>query len=347
MRGSDDDLARDPASFVRVGDDVLANGRDPYFPAWSDVVQLNAFSPDLRLAVIETVTSIAAQCDGVRCDMAMLVMNDTFERTWGERGGPRPDAEYWPTVISAVKSTYPDFVFIAEAYWDLEWALQQQGFDYCYDKRLYDRLVNEGAAAVHGHLTAEIAYQEGLVRFIENHDEPRAAATFPGKKARAAAVAALTQTGARLVHEGQLEGRKVQLPVFLARRPDEQLDLDLKGFYEQLLTALGSGVFRDGEWQLGERSGWDGNDTWQNLVVWGWRGESRQLVVVNLGDGPASGHVSLPWDDLRGRSWRLDDVFGGEGYERSGDDLRDGLYVALDPWGWNLFSLTALESPTH
>ena len=124
-----------------------------------------------------------------------------------------------------------------------------------------------------GHLTADVGYQEGLVRFIENHDEPRAAATFPREKARAAAVTTLTQTGARLVHEGQLEGRTVQLPVFLARRPDEPPDLDLKAFYDRLLAALRDRVFRDGEWQLGERRGWDGNDTWRNLVVWGWRGD--------------------------------------------------------------------------
>jgi glycosidase len=344
VRGSDDDLERDPASFVRAGGGVLANGRDPYFPAWPDVVQLNAFSSDLRAAVVETLGAIAAQCDGVRCDMAMLMMNDTFQRTWGERGGPRPADDYWPTVIPAVKSGHPAFVFLAEAYWDLEWALQQQGFDYCYDKRLYDRLVSDDAESVHGHLTAEVAYQQRLVRFIENHDEPRAAATFPPEKARAAAVTTLGQTGARLVHEGQLEGRTVQLPVFLSRRPDEPADLELRAFYEKLLAALGDRVFRDGEWQLGERSGWEGNDTWQNLVAWGWRGESRKLVIVNLGGEAASGHVSLPWDELRGRLWQLDDAAGGESYERSGDDLRDGLYVALDPWSWNLFDLTPLES---
>ena len=103
----------------------------------------------------------------------------------------------------------------------MEYALQQQGFSYCYDKRLYDRLVHEGADSVHGHLTADTGYQDGLLRFIENHDEPRAASTFPSGKARAAAVATLSQTGARLVHEGQLDGRRVQLPVFLGRRPEE------------------------------------------------------------------------------------------------------------------------------
>ena len=345
VRGDEEDLARDPASFVRAGGAVLANGRDPYFPAWPDVVQLNAFSPDLRAAVVETLGTIAAQCDGVRCDMAMLMMNDTFERTWGERGGPRPETDYWPTVIPAVRGAHPGFVFMAEAYWDLEWALQQQGFDHCYDKRLYDRLVHEDAEQVHGHLTAETAYQEKLVRFIENHDEPRAAATFPPEKARAAAVTTLSQTGARLVHEGQLEGRTVRLPVFLARRPDERPDLDLRAFYERLLTALRDGVFRDGEWWLGERSGWPGNDAWRNLVVWGWRGGSRRLVVVNLGDVPATGHVSLPWDDLRGHTWQLDDASSGARYERGGDDLRDGLYVALDPWSWHLFELTPLHPP--
>src|SRR5262245_7029730 len=343
VQGTDDDLERDPASFVRVGERVLANGRDPYFPAWPDVVQLNAFSPDLRGAAIATLDSIAEQADGVRCDMAMLMMNDVFERTWGERAGERPGDDYWPTVIGAVKGEHPGFVFAAEAYWDLEYALQQQGFDHCYDKRLYDRLEHDGADAVHGHLTADPDYQRKLLRFVENHDEPRAAATFPPAQHRAAAVVTLAQTGARLVHEGQLEGRKVRLPVFLARRPDEEPDADLRAFYERLFAALDDPVFRSGEWQLAERSGWEGNDTWQNLVAWGWRADGpRKLVVVNLGDAPATGHVSLPWDDLRGRTWRLDDASGGEVYERTGDDLRDGLYVSLDPWAWSLFDLTPL-----
>jgi hypothetical protein len=323
---------------------VIANGRDPFFPAWPDVVQLNAFAPELRGAVIDTLGSIAAQCDGVRCDMAMLMMNDVFERTWGERAGVRPETDYWPTVIAAIRERHPGFVFAAEAYWDLEYALQQQGFDFCYDKRLYDRLEGQDARSVHGHLSGDTGFQRKLVRFVENHDEPRAAAAFAPAKARAAAVLTLSQTGAKLVHEGQLEGRTVRLPVFLARRPDEEPDADLHSFYERLLHALGDGVFRTGEWALGGRAGWEGNETWGNLIAWGWRDDApRKLVVVNLGDAPASGHVSLPWDDLRGRTWRLDDAASGERYDRSGDDLRDGLYVALEPWGWHLFDLAATK----
>ena len=170
--GTAADRDLDPTSFVEVGGRVFANGRDPYFPAWPDVVQLNAFDPALRSAAVETVRSIADQCDGVRCDMAMLVMNDVFARTWGARVGPAPSTEYWPTVITAVRETHPGFVFLAEAYWDLEWSLMQQGFDYCYDKRLYDRLLGGSADEVRLHLLAERTYQNALVRFVENHDEP-------------------------------------------------------------------------------------------------------------------------------------------------------------------------------
>ena len=175
IQGSVGELRDDPRSFVGVDGHVLANGKDPFFAPWPDVVQLNAFAPDLRAAVIDTLRAIGNQCDGVRCDMAMLLLNDTFSRTWGERAGPTPTDEYWTTVIPAVRETHPDFLFIAEAYWDLEWTLQQQGFDYCYDKRLYDRLLHEPAESVREHLLADRAYQSRLVRFLENHDEPRAA----------------------------------------------------------------------------------------------------------------------------------------------------------------------------
>ena len=164
--------------FVEKGGRIFACGRDPYFPAWPDVLQLNAFHPGLRQAVIETLLDMAGQCDGVRCDMAMLLLNNIFERTWGLRAGARPETDYWPEIIPAIKRNSPNFKFIAEAYWDLEWELQQQGFDFCYDKKLYDRMEHENAENVRLHLLADMPYQERLVRFIENHDEPRAAATL-------------------------------------------------------------------------------------------------------------------------------------------------------------------------
>jgi glycosidase len=235
IQGSFDDLSADPASFVEIAGRVFACGRDPYFPAWPDVLQLNAFQPGLRRAVIDTLLDIAGQCDGVRCDMAMLLINSIFERTWGGRAGKPPAAEYWVDVISSIKGALPHFLFMAEAYWNLEWELQQQGFDYCYDKCLYDRLEAGTAENVRLHLCAEIAYQEKLVRFIENHDEPRALSAFSPRQALAAAVVVATLPGAKLFHEGQFEGRLIRLPVFLRRRPFETADPDLRAFHHLLL----------------------------------------------------------------------------------------------------------------
>jgi hypothetical protein len=327
--GTAEDLARDPASFVEVNGRVLANGRDPFFAAWPDVVQLDAFSTELRAAVVDTMQMIADQCDGVRCDMAMLVMNDTFERTWGERVGPRPAGEYWPLVIGAVRESHPDFRFVAEAYWDLEWELQEQGFDHCYDKRLYDRLLHDGAEAVRGHLSGDHGFQHRLLRFVENHDEPRAAAELGFDQQRAVTVATLTQTGARLVHDGQIEGRRVRLPVFLGRFPDEPVDDARVVFHRSLLAALGDPTFRSGRWQLCDRDGID-------LVAWCWDGDHRWLVVVNLSDHVATGSVRAPWPDLRGQRVRLVDPTHDDEFDRDGDELCDGLYVKLAPWGWHL-----------
>lgn len=345
VQGSQDDLAQHPEAFVETAGGIFANGRDPYFAPWPDVVQLNAFSPALRAAVAETLTRIAAQCDAVRCDMAMLMTNDVFERTWGSRAGSPPDAEYWPPLIESTKQSQPGFQFIAEAYWDMEWTLQQQGFDCCYDKRLHDRLVNDPATAVRGHLQADASYQERLIRFIENHDEPRAAATFGPAQARAAAVAMSTLQGGRLFHDGQFEGRRVRIPVFLRRGPDEPVDADLRDFYARLLTGIASSELGAGRWHLCDCSGWPDNDSYQRLVAWCWEAASRHLVIVNLSDQPAQARVHLPWDGLEGVDWTLDEKLSDQRLVRAGDELAaDGLYVALDPWAQNFFELSPSPS---
>jgi hypothetical protein len=340
VRGDASDLERTPPAFIDAAGSVLALGRDPYFAPWPDVVQLNAFAPRLRDATAEVLTEIGEQCDGVRCDMAMLLMNDVFARTWGERAGPVPPADFWPEVMGRVRPRQPDMLFAAEAYWDMEWALQQQGFDFCYDKRLYDRLLHESAGDVRGHLLADVDYQRRLLRFLENHDEPRAAATMPREKERAAAVTIATLPGATLWHEGQFEGRRVRPPVFLARRPDEPVDEELRAFHHRLLAALHASGVRDGEWRLLDCTGWPDNATHHNLVAWCWRGAERHLVVVNLSDEPSQGRVEVPWDDLQGRRWRLSEVLGDAAFDRDGADLAgDGLFVALDGWRWHLLSV--------
>ena len=211
VEGSEEALEDKPENYIRVETDlgprVLAHGRDPNFPGWPDTLQLNYANPQLHQARIDELVAIAGKCDGVRCDMAMLLLPDIFQRTWGLT--PEP---FWPKAIPAVHAQYPDFIFMAEVYWDLEWTLQQQGFEYCYDKRLYDRLRESHAASIRGHLVAGLDYQDKLARFLENHDEPRAAATFPWPQHQAAAIITFLSPGLRFFYQGQFEGARVRVP---------------------------------------------------------------------------------------------------------------------------------------
>ncbi len=340
VRGTVDEAMRAPEAFLQVGSSVFARGRDPYFPPWPDVLQLNAFSGAYRKALADTIVEIAGQCDAVRTDMAMLLVSRVFARTWGERAGRQPATELWREVLGEVKRRRPGFLLLAEAYWEMEWELQQLGFDFCYDKRLYDRMVEGAGDGVQQHLSAGLDYQEKLVRFVENHDEPRAAHALAGR-ARAAAVAVATLPGARLFHEGQFEGRAVRLPVFLGRRPEEPVDPALPPFYRKLLAEAAHPVYRDGTFATCELRGWSDNASYRNLAAWCWRlGDERRLVVVNLGAARSQALVRVPWKDLATKVWRLVDATDGAVFDRSGADLAGpGLFVELDPGRWHLFSL--------
>jgi hypothetical protein len=235
---------------------------------------------------------------------------------------------------------------MAEVYWDLEWTLQQEGFDFTYDKRLYDRLHAGDARAVRDHLRATPDFQERSARFLENHDEPRAAAVFGPEQERAAAVVAFLAPGLRFFHEGQLEGRKVHVSMHLGRRPDEPPDLALRAFHDRLLAVLARPEVHDGRWRLCEcRPAWDGNPTWDRFVVMSWEGARgrRLLAAVNYGPTQAQCWVQAPLEDAgAGAKVVLRDLLGDARYERDGAELASkGLYLDLPPWGRHAFAVEA------
>jgi hypothetical protein len=334
-----------PANYCRrrtgQGVRIFAHGRDPNFPGWPDTLQLDYANPALQAAQTAELLAIAGQCDGVRCDMAMLLLPEIFQRTWGRAASP-----FWPAAIASVRRAHPRFTFMAEAYWDLEWDLQSQGFDYCYDKRLYDRLRDGNADGVRGHLAAGLDYQDRLARFLENHDEPRAAATFAWPRHQAAAVISYLAPGLRFFHQGQLEGARVHLPVHLCRGPIEPRDPDVAAFYDRLLSTIRSGGFRDGAWSLiPPQPAWDGNPTWNDFVASAWHadGGADHVIVVNYSDHQAQCRLRLPFSGLATRRWRLVDALGSEVYERDGGELNDpGLYIDLAAGHYNVFRLEAI-----
>jgi len=343
VAGTELDLARAPKNYTWVkrqrGDLLLAHGRDPYFPGWPDTLQLNYGNPATQEAMIGELLKIAGQCDGLRCDMAMLVLPEVFERTWGISSQP-----FWPKATERVRKKSPDFCFMAEVYWDLEWTMQQQGFDYAYDKRLYDRLRDGHARPVREHFHAGLDYQNKLARFLENHDEPRAAATFPPEAHQAAAVITFLSPGLRFFHQGQFEGRKKRISPHLIRAPEEPVDERLKKFYDRLLAVLRPPAVREGQWQLLEcASAWDGNWTWDCFLAFAWKGggEEPLLVIVNYAPNQSQCYVRLPFADLGNGHWRLQDLLSEVQYDRDGNDLISrGFYLDVPAWHCHAFTMT-------
>lgn len=340
-----EEAALHPDWFFRTeGGGFLAYGRDPNFPPWRDTVQLNYFNPKTRRYMLETLGKIAAFCDGVRCDMVMLSLNDVHDGTWGwllrRKGFARPEREFWPDAIAAVQAEHPHFMFLAEVYWGLEWRLQEMGVDYTYDKVLYDRLRYLGPGDVKGHLRAEKLYQKRSIRFIENHDEVPAVAAFGKLKSFAAAIAVSTLRGMRLFNYGQLQGIGVKIPVQYGRC-DFPGDAMLEKMYDKLLKIADHPAFHGGEWALVEpRSAAQGNETHRNLLCWSWtQRRTFKLVIVNYADARSIGRVPITAAP-KGDSYAFYDELAEIFLVRPLNEVQtEGLFVELPPFGAHMLDM--------
>jgi len=332
-----------PAEFDRKTS-YLAYGRDPYFPPWTDTVQLNYFNPATRRAMITRLKEIALHCDGVRCDMAMLVLNDIFQRDWGWANlnpvYPKPEREFWAEAIEQV----PELVYIAEAYWDTEWTLQQLGFDFVYDKKLYDRIRTGSPKDVYLHLTADIGYQKKLLRFIENHDELRSAAVFGKNKAEMAAVLYSALPGMKLYFHGQMEGRMIKMPLQIRQTRFEAVDLEIQTFYHRLLTKVNEPVFHNGDWRLKQVMS-DSDSTNDSLIAYLWKlGDELRLVTANLSRSSSRGKINFQEDIPESAEYLFKDAMTGQNFTASGKLMAlPGLSFSLEGFQARIFDISKIN----
>jgi glycosidase len=352
----------------------FAHGHCGFGEPWVDTLQLDYRNPHLRRAMIGELLAVSAQCDGVRCDMAMLALRDVFLRTWKEFPSAHYHAqkEFWTEAIAAVRAQRNGFVSLAEVYWNLEARLQELGFDFTYDKALYDRIVGRnavqflplppappspGGSVVRGEYSDggrgtlfEVtnylhsltpAFLERSAHFIENHDEPRIASLLSPEEHRAAALLVAALPGMRFLHEGQLSGRRLHANVHFATRREEAIDPHTTAFYERLFSALKNSAVGDGAWQLIDaRPAWSDNPTHENIALIQWQKAPRtfDLAVVNLSSVQSQCYAPLSIDGLAKTNWRMVDLLGSEVYEREGRTLRErGLYLDLRPHAAQLF----------
>ena len=284
-------------------------------------------------------------CDGVRCDMAMLPLNNVFQNTWlgvlNKFGFSRPDAEFWKNAISLVKRKNPEFIFLGEAYWDLEWNLQQLGFDFTYDKRLTERLASNDILGVKAHLHAEKSFQLKSGRFLENHDEQRAITKFGKHRSLAAATVISTIQGMKFYYDGQFEGRKNKLPVQLGREPEEKICVGIKDYYDKLLAITKAEIFQKGEWSMMEplTIGY-GNRSHENFFAWQWiLNDERRIIVINYSYSTSQCRLKLDIKHDK-KKITLIDLLTNELYERWVEEVNNvGLYIELKGHQSHIFSI--------
>ncbi len=344
-----DSFRKDPYAFFEYDAGkllYLVHGRDPFFPPWTDTVQLNYFEPAAREIMTEKLLYIASVADGVRCDMAMLPLNNVFQNTWmgvlNKSNYKKPSDEFWKTAIAKTKEKNPEFMFMAEAYWDLEWQLQQLGFDYTYDKRLSDRLSEGDLPGIKAHLQADKEYQLKSVRFIENHDEDRAISRLGRFKALAAAVVISTIQGVRFYNDGQFEGKKTKLPVQLGREPAEKPSVMIRKYYDTLLNATKDEIFRKGTWQILNPMNADPvNYSCDNFLAWYWGlGSEMRIVVINYSHSTSQCRLKMELPSEKNEI-SLKDLLTGSVYKRSVKEFAEpGLFIELRGYQSHIFSLT-------
>jgi Alpha amylase, catalytic domain len=341
VQGTLQDFRKNPSAFHlrEQGSSAtfIARGKDPYFPPWPDTAQLNYYNPSTREAMLGVLGRLVAHCDGARCDMAMLSLNDIFGKNWGSllSAFSAPREEFWPSAISA----FPGFIWIGEVYWGMERRLQELGFDFTYDKGLYDVLLAGGARAVRDRLAADVVYQNKLVRFLENHDERRSAAAFGKEKLPAVATLIATVPGMRFYHQGQLEGKKLHLPIQLRRVAPEDPDGQIQALYCKLLAVSRGGVFHNGDWRpLEIRS--SGDASFDNLIAYQWLlAAELKVVVVNTSAEASQGSIALDHPIDGSVMYSVTDALNDRIYTWRGRDLiSGGLFVRVESYQSQILS---------
>ena len=316
----------------------IAHGRDPYFAPWTDTAQLNYFNPKTREFMLKNLLHVADLCDGVRCDMAMLSLNKVQRDTWWEFiGGNLPKEEFWRQALTAVHDKHPEFIFIAEVYWGLEWDIQELGFDYTYDKVLYDRLRFSNAENIKGHLGAEHLFQMRSIRFTANHDEEESLKAFGKEKSLAASTIIATLPGARMFHLFQLLGRPERMPIQYIK-DDFQANMEVAQYYEKLLHISSDPAFHGGQWTLRDVASIAmGDDSNRNILAWQWKQRNTgKLIVINYSSAPANGRLSLK--GVYGPDSQITEELTGEKITVTPQTLSQGYELHLKPYESKIFT---------
>jgi hypothetical protein len=344
VQGSEQDFKADPKSFFRVeaaqGIFYLANGRDPYFPAWTDVAQLNHFNMQMRAALVADLKNVAQHCDGVRCDMAMLQLRDIFARVWSRfLKESTPGSEFWEDVHRQM----PELILLAETYWGTEQRLLDLGFSFVYDKGLYDAVRDTNVDNVRWRLAASVDEQSCLAHFLENHDEPSCKDAFGVQRLPSVVTLMGTLPGMRFYFRNEVEGCTAHPPISLRAHANEQVDATCAALFAKVLGITNEQAFHEGEWKLLDVVD-TGDGTARNLLIYEWRWRSIwKLAAVNLKEFRCCAWVRIGAAVAGDTDYVFYDHLHDVRYVRKAEELKHaGLFIGLDAFQAHIFDVSSM-----
>ena len=278
---------------ARFGKRYFAHGRDPFFEPWIDTVQLDYRVLETHEAMRSVAQTASVFGTGLRCDMAMLLLPEIFNETWKNfpsNGAHQTAQDFWRKTIADVRQLQPQVELIAEVYWDREEQLQELGFDFNYNKRVTDYLVRGQTRQLIEFLKkCPLKYLSRSVHFLENHDEARVASVLSWQRHHLSAALILFLPGMALLHDGQLEGRRMFARIQMSRRAEEKVDGEIAGFYEKLLKVLQTTQVRRGKVSIVNLP------AEAEAIAVKWEGaEEVDLAVVNFGKES----LTVPGEDV-------------------------------------------------
>lgn len=248
-------------------------GKDPHFEPWIDTVQLDYTKLATRKFMQSRLQSIANVCDGIRCDMAMLILPKVFNQTWKLAIENQDfDQDFWQESIASIKAKDPNFIFLAEVYWDLESQIYELGFDYVYNKDFLDSLLTSN-----GQWLEQSLKIPNSIFNLENHDEPRSTKLFLNREKLSAIAILVFSPGLQLYQNGQIEGNSTRLPIQLCAKQIFPTDFGLQTFYFGLFNLVSGDLFRDDSHFFFVRFD-------DNLITLVWKNQTTVvMLIVNFG----------------------------------------------------------------
>jgi hypothetical protein len=145
-----------------------------------------------------------------------------------------------------------------------------------------------------------------------------------------------------LVHEGQMKGYSIKVPVQLGRRQKEVLNFEILEIYRDILNLIEEYNIKEGRWELCEVLPKDNQSEASNIISYHWwRPNAKHFVVViNLSETESAANIKIPSLELDSEELVFSDIINKDTHNYKTEDIKNsGLPVDLHGWKNSIFEI--------